>query len=76
MEVDIHKDKDRFRLEGTARTELELTCSRCLDPFSMPVDAVFDLRYLPASEALSGDGEGEVAKTISIPACIGTIRST
>jgi uncharacterized protein len=63
VDVDIHKDKDRFRLEGTARTELELTCSRCLDPFRMPVDAAFDLRYLPASEALvEGDGEGEVTE--------------
>ena len=33
LDFDIHKDKDRFRLEGTARTELELACSRCLEPF-------------------------------------------
>ena len=61
VEIDIHKDKDRFRLEGTARTELELTCSRCLEPYTMPVDAVFDVRYLPASDA-AGDGEGEVGE--------------
>ena len=61
VEIDIHKDKDRFRLEGTARTELELTCSRCLEPYNMPVDAVFDVRYLPASDA-AGDGEGEVGE--------------
>ena len=61
VEIDIHKDKDRFRLEGTARTELELTCSRCLEPYTMPVDAVFDVRYLPASD-VAGDGEGEVGE--------------
>jgi uncharacterized protein len=61
VEMDIHKDKNRFRLEGTARTELELTCSRCLEPFRMPVDAAFDMRYLPASDA-SGVGEREVAE--------------
>jgi uncharacterized protein len=61
VEIDIHKDKDRFRLEGTARTELELTCSRCLEPYRMPVDAAFDVRYLPASDA-AGDGEGEVGE--------------
>ena len=61
VEIDIHKDKDRFRLEGTARTELELTCSRCLEPYNMPVDAVFDVRYLPASDA-AGDGEREVGE--------------
>src|SRR4051812_12559523 len=49
LEVDIHKDKDRFRLEGTVRTVLELSCSRCLEGFRLPVDAAFDLRYLPAS---------------------------
>lgn len=50
LDVDIHKDHERFRLEGTVRTELELPCSRCLEPFRMPIDAAFSLRYLPASE--------------------------
>lgn len=52
---DIHKDHARFRLEGTVRTELELPCSRCLEPFRMPVDAAFDLRYHPASEMTAGE---------------------
>jgi uncharacterized protein len=47
----IHKDHDRFRLVGTVKTELELACSRCLEPFVMPVDREFDLRYLPAGAA-------------------------
>ena len=50
LAFDIHKDRDRFRLAGTLRTELELVCSRCLEPFRMPIDASFDLRYLPSSE--------------------------
>ncbi len=50
LDFDIHKDKEKFRLEGTVKTELELSCSRCLEPFRMPVDAPFDLRFLPASE--------------------------
>jgi len=61
VEMDIHKDKDRFRLEGTAKTELELSCGRCLEPYRMPIDAAFDLRYLPASEGSGGD-EREVAE--------------
>src|SRR5690242_9769125 len=32
LEFDIHKDKDRFRLVGRVRAELELTCSRCAEP--------------------------------------------
>ena len=59
LDFDLHKDKDKFRLVGTARTELELPCSRCLDPFRMPVDASFDLRYLPATE-MTADEEREV----------------
>jgi uncharacterized protein len=47
----IHKDHDRFRLVGTVKTALELACSRCLEPFVMPVDREFDLRYLPAGAA-------------------------
>jgi len=47
----IHKDKDRFRLVGTVAAELELACSRCLEPYRLPIAAQFDVRYLPASEA-------------------------
>ena len=61
VDRDIHKDKDRFRLEGTAQTELELTCSRCLEPYRMPVDSEFDVRYLPASDA-AGEGDREVTE--------------
>jgi len=61
VEMDIHKDKDRFRLVGTARTELELACSRCLEPFRMPLDSTFNVRYLPDTEA-AGTEEREVAE--------------
>ncbi len=47
----IHKDQDRFRLVGTIKTELELDCSRCLEPYKLPVDREFDLRFLPAGVA-------------------------
>jgi uncharacterized protein len=58
---DVYKDKEAFRLVGTVRTELELPCSRCLEPFRFPVDGEFDLRYLPQPEA-SPDEEREVAE--------------
>jgi uncharacterized protein len=61
VDLEIHKDKDRFRLAGTARTELELSCSRCLEPFRMPFDGAIDVRYLPASE-MSAEDEREVAE--------------
>jgi DUF177 domain-containing protein len=59
LAFDIHKDKDRFRLVGRVRTTLELPCSRCAEPFKSPVDATFDLRYLPRSHNV-GEGEREV----------------
>jgi uncharacterized protein len=59
LDFEIHKDKEKFRLVGTARTELELPCSRCLEPFRMPVDSSFDLRFLPATE-MAADEEKEV----------------
>ena len=61
LAFEIHKDKERFRLVGTVRTELELACSRCLEPFGLPVDAPFDLRFLPFSEA-SLEAEREMAE--------------
>jgi uncharacterized protein len=61
LAFDIHKDRDRFRLEGRVRTELELPCSRCLEPFRLAVDAPFDMRYLPAVE-VAAEREREVAE--------------
>ena len=49
LDFDIHKDKEKFRLEGLVQAELELPCSRCLEPFRLLVDAAFDLRFLPAT---------------------------
>ena len=57
LRIKIHKDKERFRLVGTVSTVLELTCSRCLEPFPMPVNASFDLRYLPHAENVAGSSE-------------------
>ena len=49
LRLTIHKDHDRYRLVGTVKTELVLDCSRCLEPFVLPVDRAFDLRFLPAT---------------------------
>jgi uncharacterized protein len=59
LAFDINKDKDQFRLVGSLGTTLQLPCSRCLEPFTLPVDAHFDLRYQP--HALNaGEGEREI----------------
>lgn len=51
LEFTVHKDQDRFRLVGRVSTTLELACSRCLEPFTLPVNAAFDVRYLPQAAA-------------------------
>ena len=38
----------RYQLAGRLSGTLELTCSRCLEPFRLPVDTSFDLQYVPA----------------------------
>ena len=59
LAFDIFKDKDQFRLAGRVQTKLELTCSRCLEQYQMPIDAAFDLQYRPRSQN-TGEGEREV----------------
>jgi uncharacterized protein len=50
LQLKVHKDRDRYRLAGTIATRLEFACSRCLEPFELPVESAFDVRYLPQSE--------------------------
>ena len=57
FEIHKDKDKDRFRLVGSAKAELELVCGRCLEPFRLHVDAPFDVRYLPATAASNDEDE-------------------
>ena len=59
LAFDIFKDKQAFRLAGRVQTTLELKCSRCLEPFAVPVDQEFDLRYQPHT-ANAGEGEREI----------------
>ena len=59
LAFEIVKAKDHFQLAGRVQTTLELPCSRCLEAFPWPVDAMFDLRYQPHA-ANTGEGEVEV----------------
>jgi uncharacterized protein len=59
LRMTIHKDQDRFRLVGTVKSALELECSRCLEPYELPVDREFDLRFLPSLAAVPESGDDE-----------------
>ena len=61
LSMDVEKaGGDAFRVTGRAVTRLELRCSRCLDPFEVPVDARFELRYVPQVHAAAGGEEHEI----------------
>ncbi len=62
LSMDVAKaGGDAFRVAGKYRTRLELACGRCLEPFEVPLESEFDLRYLPA-EQNAGEGEHEIAE--------------
>ncbi len=55
LRVRIHKDQVRFRLVGTVAAVLELTCSRCAEPFALPVTPAWtcDIRRTPKLPVLN-----------------------
>ena len=62
LTMDVEKaGADAFAVKGRVSTTLEMSCSRCLDGFEVPVDAAFDLRYVPHAEN-TGEGEREIAE--------------
>ena len=52
------QETGRYRVAGRLTGEIELACSRCLEPFRLPVAADFDLRYVPHVEN-TGHGEND-----------------
>jgi DUF177 domain-containing protein len=60
LTFDIHKDDQTFRLAGSVRSTLELTCSRCLEAIRWAVDEPFELTYEPRSAHIA-DAEREIA---------------
>ena len=56
LAMDVSKvGADAFEATGGVKTRLEFSCSRCLEPFEVAVDAAFELRYVPQP-----DGDAEV----------------
>ena len=56
LELLVSKGGSDYRLSGRIEGELELDCSRCLEPFPLDAGIDVDLLYLPAAEN-RGDGE-------------------
>jgi uncharacterized protein len=62
LSMDIEKQgPDAFRVQGRATTRLMLECGRCLDEIEVPVDARFELRYVPQVEN-EAESDREIAE--------------
>lgn len=60
LSFDVLKDGTHYRLVGRVAGRLWLDCSRCLEAFEFPVDAAFDLLYVPHTENEAAGEEREV----------------
>lgn len=54
LAADLRKDARKVRLVGRVTATLECDCSRCLEPFAVPVDSPFDVMFLPAESNVAG----------------------
>ena len=54
-----HKDRD-LHVDGTVKAAVRFRCSRCTKEFSKPLDASFDLSYLPQPKWTNEDAEIEL----------------
>ena len=59
LAFDLFKDGSQFHLVGRVEGVLTLTCGRCLEEMTPPVDLPFDLLYFPHKDNV-GEGEVEV----------------
>ena len=53
-EVKLLRTHRGIFVRGVLRTEVELTCSRCLSPFSYPVALNINEEYIPTVDVVSG----------------------
>jgi uncharacterized protein len=62
LEFRSFKEYDHIRVEGLVETDVTLTCSRCLTPFSKHLRSLFTIFYTKATGAVSLDEEVELGE--------------
>jgi len=63
LTMDVEKaGGDAFRVTGRATTRLAMQCGRCLEDIELPIDAGFELRYVPQAENSADEPEREIAE--------------
>jgi uncharacterized protein len=50
LNVTINKSHKDIVIRGKIRTEVRLSCARCLEPFAYAVDTDMDISFIPSSE--------------------------
>ncbi len=56
---EVHKDGQKVRFVGRLAGTLECNCSRCLDPFDVPVALDLDLLFLSSAANAGGGSTGD-----------------
>ena len=59
-ELGVQRLGNELRVDGTVRATVRLECSRCLTPFSFPVDGAVGVSFAPRSAALEGEHQHEL----------------
>ena len=57
LSAEARKDSRKVRLVGRLSATLECDCSRCLEPFAVPVNRAFDEMFLPSDATTAGGSE-------------------
>ncbi|NOX97404.1 MAG: DUF177 domain-containing protein [Nitrospirae bacterium] len=57
IDVRVAKEGNKVLLSGTVETELELVCSRCLEPCRHSLSSQLDLIYYPLPSKIEGERE-------------------
>ncbi|MEZ5399049.1 MAG: DUF177 domain-containing protein [Bryobacteraceae bacterium] len=57
---------DEIRVAGRLTGEVEVVCDRCAEPFRVPIDGAFDLRYEPSENEPEAGEHGITARETEI----------
>jgi DUF177 domain-containing protein len=64
--VNLSKHAHDILVRGRLQGELDLTCGRCLEPFSAPVETEFDLLLVPAPTGAGSEEEELSAQELDV----------
>ncbi len=59
------RDREQVRLRGQLKAAVEVACDRCLQAVTVPVEADFDVAYLPADTQPASEATGLQAEELS-----------